>query len=162
MIVLVLAGAQTMQGTALSGTVTMADKKAFLDLVSTLPREEGGMFTKEAGREIAPFARIFVSLTPKDVDPYWEVHLAYLVGPLLDDRESREFCIRNFAKIAHPTLRMWCGLLAFKKGYATKDVLNYLVNASSTKEGRELMEDIMGDDADGFIAQVKARSVEKK
>src|SRR5262249_25955990 len=82
--------------------VTAAEKKAFLELLAKLPTK-GEFFTDEAVQKAAPHTRVLLALTEKDVGKNDIYPFLALSRGLLDRKEQREYGVKYFVKIAHPT-----------------------------------------------------------
>ena len=135
--------------------ITSAEKKSFIEFAMALPREGEG-FTEEAGKLAAPHIGVFLALGTKDVNDFLEVHLTYLIGPILEQKDARIFCLHNYSKIVHPSFKIIIGIYLFEKKHASTEVVSYLRQALETEKGKELFEDLLGSGVDDFKARLNS------
>jgi hypothetical protein len=115
-----------------ANAVTDAEKKDFVKLLATLPTR-GEFFAEDAIQKAAPYTRVLLALTEKDLDnrdPYPFVALS--VG-LMGHKEAREYAAANFGKIAHPQIKLGWAIMLFRHGTAPPEVLPYLRKAVVTE-----------------------------
>ena len=141
--------------------VTAAEKKTFLELLAKLPTK-GEFFTDEAVRKAAPHTRVLLALTEKDIEKYDIYSFLALSRGLLDRKEQREYGVKHFSKIAHPTIKLSWGAVLFNEKAASAEVVKFLRAALERKEQSELLSQMLGPDFEDFKKRVKEYKVEEK
>ncbi len=86
--------------------VTDAEKKEFLDLLAKLPTN-GEFFSDEAVTKAVPYTRVLLALTEKDLGQRDLYAILALSRGLLDRKAQREYGIKQFSMIAHPTIKLF-------------------------------------------------------
>lgn len=120
--------------------VTDAEKQEFLELLATLP-SKGEFFTDEAVLKAIPYTRVLLALDEKDLGKRDLYPFLALSGGLLGHEEPRQYAIKNFAKIAHPTLKLAWASALFTGGAASPEIITYLRKALDSKaDARRLAE----------------------
>jgi hypothetical protein len=115
--------------------VTAAEKKEFLKLLATLPTR-GEFFAEEAITKAAPYTRVLLALTQKDLAKYDLYPFFALSAGLMGHKEARQYATANFGKIAHPRLKLGWAIMLFRHGKAPSEVVPYLRKAlDSEPEG---------------------------
>jgi len=116
-------------------TVTDAEKKEFLKLLATLPHR-GEFFAKEAIPKAAPYTRVLLALTEKDLEKFDLYPFFALSAGLMEDKEARQYATANFGKIAHPQIKLGWGIMLFRQGTAPPEVVPYLRKALDSEPER--------------------------
>lgn len=133
--------------------VTEADKKAFLDLLRTLPTRRHS-FTKEAIEKAAPHTRVLLALTSKDIGELDLYPFLALSSGLASRKDARDYAVANFAKIAHPTLKLaWASMLLDQKAAST-EIVTFLRKAIEAKDDSTTLADMLGSEYEDFRARV--------
>jgi hypothetical protein len=120
--------------------VSDADKQAFFKLVAGLPGEPVGhaaIFTKEAVKKAAPFARVLFALTEKDLEKEESGAFMILTWQLAGVEQARDYGIKNFARIAHPRIKVWWADALFGQNAAPPEIVTFLRKALE-REGEYL------------------------
>jgi hypothetical protein len=116
-----------------SKDVTDADKQAFFKLLPNLPTQPAGhgppVFTKEALKKAAPLAPVLFALTQKDLQKDETLMVTILTWQLAGVEEARQYGIKNFASIAHPSIKLWWSVGLFEAKAAPPEVVIFLRKA---------------------------------
>src|SRR5262245_39914000 len=112
--------------------VTEGEKKAFLKLLATLPTR-GEFYAEEAIPRAAPHIRVLLALTEKDLANADSYPFLALSAGLNGNKDARRYAAANFARIAHPQLKLGWGIMLFRNGKAPPGVLPYLRKAFDTQ-----------------------------
>ncbi len=144
-----------------SKRVTVAEKKEFLKLLETLP-SKGEFFTKEAIDKAAPYTRVLLALTPKDIEKYDIYRFLALSRGLLDRKKYREYGVRHFANIAHPEIKLSWGVILFNEKVSMPEIVHYLRRALKSEEQAKVLSEILGPNFDDFKKQVKKQSLKEE
>jgi hypothetical protein len=134
--------------------VTAADKKDFLELLGKLPTK-GEFFTDEAVQKAVPHTRVLLALTPKDIEKYDIYPFLALSRGLLDRKEQREYGVKHFGKIAHPTIKLFWGAVLFDEKGASAEVVTFLRAALESKEQSEVLSQMIGPNFEDFKKRLK-------
>lgn len=142
-------------------SVTAQEKEKFLELLRALPHK-GEFFTAEAIVKAAPYTRVLLALTEKDVGERDIYPFLALSRGLVDREGSRKYGAAHFETIAHPLIKMaWAAMLFDACHPPPPDVVVYLKKAlESTKQTRVLSE-ITGPDFPAFKKRVLQASRQK-
>jgi len=133
--------------------VTDAEKKEFLKLLSKLPTE-GEFFTDEGVKTAIPHVRVLLALTEKDLENRALYPLLALSRGLADQKESRQYAMKNFSKIAHPTLKLgWATMLLDEKA-PSAEIVAYLRRALDTKQDARTLASMLGPGFEKFKDRV--------
>ncbi len=133
--------------------VTEAEKKAFLELLGTLPTRRES-FTKEAIEKAAPHTRVLLALTSKDIGELDLYPFLALSSGLASRNDTREYAVANFAKIAHPTLKLaWASMLLDQKA-ASPEIITFLRKAIESKDDSKSLAGMLGPTYEDFRARV--------
>ena len=112
---------------------TDADKQAFFKLLVNLPTQPAGhgppVFTKEALKKAAPSAPVLFTLTEKDLERKEIQGLQILAWQLAGNNEARQYGVKNFAGIAHPSIKLWWSVGLFEAKAAPPEVVVFLRRA---------------------------------
>src|SRR5262245_48589405 len=111
--------------------VTAAEKKEFLKLLATLPTR-GEFFAEEAIPKAAPYTRVLLALTEKDLAKYDLYAFMALSAGLVGHKDARQYATANFGKIAHPQLKLSWAIMLFRQGKPPSEVVPYLRKAFDT------------------------------
>jgi hypothetical protein len=110
-----------------------ADKQAFFKLVAGLPVQPAGhgppVFTKEALKKAAPFARVLFALNEKDLKKEEIGAYMILTFQLADVEQARDYGIKNFARIAHPRIKLWWANALFGQKATPPEIVTFLRKA---------------------------------
>jgi hypothetical protein len=140
---------------------TAAEKKEFLELLPRLP-VHGKFYTEDAVRKAAPYVRVMLALTPSDVGKRDVDALAVLSHDLCDLDAPRNYAVRHFGKIAHPTLQLGWAVMLFDKKVATPEIVAYLKAALKSKEQAKTLAEMTGPDFTDFKKRVEEANIEQR
>ena len=95
--------------------VSDADKQAFFKLLAGLefqPAGHAAIFTEKSVKRAAPFAPVLFALTEKDLHKKEFTPFLLLTLQLAEIDEARLYGVKNFARIAHPRIKLfWANAL---------------------------------------------------
>jgi hypothetical protein len=134
--------------------VTDADKKAFLELLAKLPTK-GEFFTEEAVTKAAPYTRVLLALTEKDLEKRDLYPVLALSRGLIDRKEPRQYGITHFAKIAHPTIKLFWASLLFEDKPPSWEIIKFLRQALDAKEDARTLSAMAGPGFEDFKERVR-------
>lgn len=135
--------------------VTAAEKKAFIDLVKTLPRK-GELFTDAGIRTAAPHTRVLLALTEQDLAPHDLYPFLALSRGLLDRKDQRAYGMKHFSTIAHPTIKLFWGGALFDAKAVSPEIVSFLRSALAADEPSKTVAEMMGPQFDDFKKRVMA------
>jgi hypothetical protein len=141
--------------------VTGAEKKAFLELLAGLPTK-GEFHTDEAVQKAAPYTRVLLALTPKDIEKHDIYPFLALSCGLLDLKGPREYAVKNFGKIAHPEIKLAWGVGLFHAKAASREVVAFLSSALESTEQAKLLAEMLGPDFEDFKKRLKESTIKEK
>ncbi len=135
--------------------VSGAEKKEFLELLADLPAK-GEFFTDEAVKKAAPHTRVLLALTEKDLEKYDLYAFLALSRGLMDHQESREYCLKHFKDIQHPTIKLAWAVGLFDKKGSSQEILDFLCRVVDSKDDSKTLSLMLGPGYEDFKEQVKA------
>jgi hypothetical protein len=141
--------------------VTGAEKRAFLEMLAKLPTQ-GEFFTDEAVQKAVPHTRALLALTKKDIDKYDLYPFLALSRGLLERKEQRDYGVKHFREIAHPTIKLFWGAVLFDEKAASPEIVTFLRAALESKEQSELLSQLEGPNFEDFKRRVKEHKVNEK
>jgi len=133
--------------------VTADEKKEFFKLLTTLPTK-GEFFTEEGVKKAIPHTRVLLSLSEKDLEKCALYPFMALSSGLLGHKEPRQYAEKNFAKIAHPTIKLaWAiGLLDDKA--PSQEILSFLRKALDSEKDAKTLSSMLGPGFEDFKDRV--------
>jgi hypothetical protein len=134
-------------------TVTDAEKTAFLKLLATLPTERE-FYTEEAVKKAVPYTRVLLALTEKDLKEHGIYPFLALSAGLMGHKEARQYAAANFARIAHPTLKLSWAIMLFRLPKAPPEVVPFLRKALDSKEAARTISSLLGPGFEDFKDEV--------
>jgi hypothetical protein len=135
--------------------VTDRDKKAYLEMLKELPRK-GEFFTEDAVVKAAPYTRVLLALSEKDIKGYDLYPFLALSRGLIEREDQRQLGIKQFRKIAHPQIKLAWAALLFNARVDSAEIVKYLQAALKSTEQRKVLSQLLGPDFDDFRRRVKA------
>lgn len=141
--------------------VTDAEKKEFIELVKKLPHQ-GEFFTDEAVKKASPYLRVLLALTEKDIEKHALYPFAALSRGLCNEKEHREYAVKQFGSIAHPKIKMFWGVILFDEKAASPEVVKHLRAALESKEQSKTLAAMLGPEFEDFKKRVQASEVKEK
>jgi hypothetical protein len=136
-----------------------AGRKA--DQLAELPTK-GEFFTDEAVEKAASHTRVLLALTAQDIGKRDIYPFLALSRGLMSRKNERAFGIKQFGRIAHPTLKLFWGAVLFDQKAATPEIVAYLRAALESKEQAELLTRIEGPHFEDFKKRLKEYRAEEK
>ena len=136
--------------------VSDAQKEEFINLLKTLPTK-GEFYTDKAVIKAAQYLPVLFALTEKDIENYDIYPFAALSRGLCEHEEHREYGVRNFAKIRHPELKLFWGVVLFDLGAANSEIQQFLKEALRSEGQAKLLSEIMGPRFESFKTQVLSK-----
>jgi hypothetical protein len=141
--------------------ITATEKKAFLELLPRLPTH-GEFFTDEAVQKAMPHTRVLLALTPKDIEKCDIYPFLALSRGLLDCKEQRDYGVKHFGTIAHPTLKLAWGSMLFDAKAVSPEIVAFLRAALESKEQSKRLSQMLGPSFEDFKKRVMKHKVEEK
>ena len=138
-----------------SGQVSDAEKSAFLALLGTLPHK-GEFYTEDAVKKAGPHLRVLFALTETDIDRYDLYPFAGISRGLADHEEHREYAVRHFSEIRHPTLKVLWGAILFDAAQASAEIVRFLRAVLESEPQTKLLNEIVGLEFEDFRRRVLA------
>ncbi len=123
---IVLLAALTLMQAQADKPVTDAEKKEFLELLAKLPTR-GEFFTEEAIAKAAPYTRVLLALTEKDVGDRDLYPFGTLSSGLLGREKPRQYGLSHFNKIAHPMLKLFWAAGLFRHKPPSPEIVAFLL-----------------------------------
>jgi hypothetical protein len=108
--------------------VTDAEKAAFLKLLMTLPTR-GEFFAQEAIDKAAPYTRVLLALTEKDLKKYNIYPFLAISAGLGGHKQARQYAIANFGRIAHPQIKLSWAIMLFRAREGPPELVPFLRKA---------------------------------
>lgn len=133
--------------------VTDAEKKEFLELLVKLPTK-GEFFTDEAVAKAAPYTRVLLALTEKDLGKRDMYPLLALSSGLSARKEPRQYGLSHFNKIAHPELKLLWAVVLFRDKSPSPEIVAFLRKALDSKETSRELASMTGSNFEDLKAQV--------
>jgi hypothetical protein len=141
--------------------VSDAEKKEFLELVAGLPTK-GEFFTDEAVKKAAPHTRALLALTEKDLEKHDLYPLIALSSGLMGHHESRDYGLKHFAQIQHPTMKLAWAVGLFGTKTSSPEVLDFLCKSLDSKDDSKTLSRMLGPGYEDFKDRVKAAAAAGK
>jgi len=129
--------------------ISDAQKKEFIELLKTLPHK-GEFYTDEAVEKAGPYLPVLFALTEKDIKKYDIYPFAAISRGLSEQKEHRDYAVRHFAEIRHPTLKLFWGALLFDAQATSPEIVRFLKDALASKEQSRLLSEIVGPQFEDF------------
>lgn len=134
--------------------VTDAEKTEFLKLLATLPTR-GEFFTSEAIQKAAPYTRVLLALTEKDLAKYSSLYPFYAISAgLLGAKDSRQYALNNFSRIAHPKIKLGWAIGLFRAKSPPPEVVAFLRQTLDSKKEGETLSAMLGPEFEDFKERV--------
>jgi hypothetical protein len=150
-IVLVLAPVQVRDQTS------HVQKQEFIELLKTLPLK-GEFYTDDAIKKAGPYLPVLLALTEKDIEKYDIYPFLAISRGLGDQQEYRDYAVRNFAKIKHPKLKLFFGVILFDSHDASPEIHKFLRDALVSKKQAPLLLEMTGPEFESFKKRVLAQN----
>lgn len=138
-----------------SNQISNAQKKEFIELLKTLPHK-GELYTDEAVEKAGPYLPVLFALTEKDIKELDIYPFAAISRGLCVQKKHRDYAVRHFAEIRHPTLKLFWGAVLFEAGVASPEIVGFLKDALESQEQAKLLSEIVGPQFEDFKRRVNA------
>jgi len=135
--------------------VSAAQKKDFIQLIKTLPHK-GEFYTDAAVKKARPYLPVLLSLTEKDIGMYDIYPFLALSRGLCDRKAQRDYAVRHFAKISHPTLKLGWGVMLFDSGATSPEIVHFLRAALEAEDQSKSLAEMLGPEYESFRRRVKS------
>lgn len=139
----------------MSGQVSDAQKKEFIELLKTLPHK-GEFYTDEAVAKAGPYLPVLLALTEKDLEKYDIYPFGAISRGLCDQEKHRDYAIRHFAEIRHQQLKLLWGAMLFEAAAKSTEITQFLKDALESAEQAKVLSEMLGPQFDIFKRKVKA------
>ena len=141
--------------------VSVAQKKEFIKLLQILPYE-GEFYTDEGIEKAGPYLPVLFALTEKDIKRYDIYPFVALSRGLCDQKKHRDYAVRHFAEIRHPTLKLfWAAMLFDEAGGRSAEITIFLKHALASRAQAKLLSQIVGPNFEDFKRRVIAYPANK-
>jgi hypothetical protein len=146
-----------------SSQISDSQKQEFLNLLKVLP-SKGEFYTDDAISKAGPYLPVLLALTEKDIEEYDLYPFLAVSRGLCDHQEHRDFAIRNFSTIKHPTLKLFWAVILFdsKEGSSADEIHQFLKDALASKEQSKMLSEMIGPEFESFRSRVLSPSIRKK
>ncbi len=134
---------------------TDAEKAAFLKLLAGLP-QHGEFFADEGVARAEPYTRVLLSLGEKDLKDSDVDRVCVLSVDLMDRKEQREFGVKHFREIAHPTIKLFWGVVLFNKQATSPEIVGFLRSALDSPGDSKTLSEMVGPNYEDFVKRVRA------
>jgi len=151
-LVLVLAPYQ-----AATHPISDSQKNEFIELLKTLPRK-GEFFTDDGVKTAKPYMPVLFALDEKDLEKYDIYPFGAISRGLCDEKENREYAIKHFGEIRHPTLKLLWGAMLFDSGTTSSEVVQFLRSAVESKAQSVILSEMLGPNYQDFVKRLTAES----
>jgi hypothetical protein len=143
-----------------SAQISDAQKKEFIKLLKTLPFEDE-FYTDEAIKKAGPYLPVLFALTEEDIKRYDIYPFAAISRGLCDQKQHRDYAVRHFAEIRHPTLRLFWGAMLFDAGALSPEIVRFLKDALAIEAQAKLLAQMVGPEFENFKRRVLAYPIAK-
>lgn len=134
---------------------TAEEKRAFLEMLFDLPTD-GEFFTEQAIDKAAPDTGVLLALTAGDIEGYDIYPLLALSRGLADRRPSRDYAVRQFGGIAHPTIKLFWAAVLFDDGSVPPEIVEYLQKALASESQSTTLAEMLGPDFEEFKTRLSS------
>jgi hypothetical protein len=141
--------------------ISDAQKKEFIELLKKLPTK-GEFYTEESVQKAAPYLPVFFALTEGDIKKYDIYPFLALSRGLADQKEHRDYAVKHFDEVRHPTLKLSWGVILFMHNEPSPQIVRFLRNALESKPQAKVLSDMLGPEFENFQKRVKAYPDDKK
>jgi len=138
----------------LKAEILEAHRKELIELVKVLPRE-GEFFTEEAVKKAAPYLPVLFALTEKDIENYDIYPFVALSRGLGDQKEHRQFALRNFQRIQHGTLKLCWAVMLFD-AQPSDEIVQFLKAALKDERQAKVLSEMAGPKFDDLKRRVSS------
>ena len=140
--------------------ISDAQRKDFIALLKTLP-VKGEFYTDEAIDKSQSSLPVLFALTEKDIENYDIYSFLALSRGLCDRQVHRDYAVRHFADIQHPTLKLFWAAMLFDGKEASSEIVRFLQKALESEKQAKMLAEMLGPNYKDFQRRVKAYKEEK-
>ncbi len=141
--------------------ISDAQKKDFIEILKTLP-VKGEFYTDEAIDKSQRYLPVLFALTEKDIENYDIYPFLALSRGLCDRKVHRDYAVRHFSSIRHPTLKLFWAAMLFEEKEVSSEIVQFLRGALESEKQAKMLSEILGPNYKDFKRRVKAYQDEKK
>jgi hypothetical protein len=138
-----------------SSRISDVQKKAFIDLLKTLP-VDGEFYTDEAIDRAGSYLPVLFALIEHDIKNYDIYPFLALSRGLCDRKVHRDYAVQHFSEIRHPLLKLAWGGMLFDAGATSPEIVQFLRNALASRQQSKILSEMLGPDYDDFRRRVLA------
>jgi hypothetical protein len=109
----------------------------------------------EAIKSAGPYLRVLLALTEKDLEEYDIYPFLALSRGLCEYERHRQYAVTHFDRIAHPTLRLFWGVILFNEEAASPAIGKFLKEALASKEQSKTLARMLGPEFEQFKKEVE-------
>lgn len=135
-------------------------KKTFVELLKTLP-VKGEFYTDEAIEKAQPYLPVLFALTEKDIEKNDIYPFLALSRGLCDRKVHRDYAVRHFSDIQHPTLKLFWAAMLFEEKEVSSEIALFLQKALESEKQASMLSEILGPNYKDFERCVKAHQAKK-
>lgn len=144
-----------------SGSVSDVQKMEFIELLKGLPRDVE-FYTEEGVRKATPYLPILFALTEKDLERYDIYPFLAVSRGLCDQKDERNYAVRNFSHIRHKTLKLFWAVILFDADSASDEIVQFLKAAIENETQAKLLSEIAGPKFEDFKRRVASQPAAKR
>jgi hypothetical protein len=133
--------------------VTEAQKRHFLKFVPKLAND-GEFLTEKGVSKAARYTPVLFALTVSDLEDYDIYPFLAVSRGLADRKDTREYAVRHFRDIAHPTIKLFWAAVLFMDYGTAGDVVDYLLAALDSESQSSTLAEMVGPEYEQFKAEV--------
>ena len=141
--------------------ISDSQKKDFIKLLKALPFK-GEFYTDEAVDKSQSYMPVLFALTEKDIKNYDIYPFLALSRGLCDLKAPRDYAVRHFSEIRHPTLKLFWAAMLFDAKATSSEIVQFLRDALKSKEQSKTLAEMIGPDYKDFQRRVETYKDEKK
>ena len=135
--------------------VSDTQKADFIRLLKTLP-VKGEFYTNAAVKKAGPYLPVLFALTEDDIKGYDLYPFIALSRGLCDQKKRRDYAVRHFAEIRHPTIKLFWAVMLFDAGVRKPEIVLLLKDALKSEAQAELLSEALGPGFGDFKKRVEA------
>ncbi len=136
--------------------MTGADKRAFLKLLPKLPND-GEFLTEKGVSKAAPYTPVLFALDEDDIVEDDLYPLLAVSRGLADRKDTREYALRHFQDISHPTIKMFWAAVLFRDYGASGEIVDYLLGALASERQSTTLAEMIGPEFERFKVELLSK-----
>lgn len=134
--------------------VSAAERKAFCELLATLPHK-GEFLTDEGIQKAAPHIRALFALTEQDIAECDLYPFLALSRGLCDREEYRTYGAAHFDQIAHPEIKLFWAVILFDEGAGSSEIIGFLQAALKSNDRSKVLSQMLGPEIADFSRKLE-------